>query len=175
MSVTPRSCTVLADPPVRCRRGLPDCSVTTSTSRQRNPSGPPSALARASLAANLAAWERFGRLPSAGEHLLHQPRVADQRVLPPLQVADVHADADNHVASLAARDQAASAGSCGRHDESRPTPTGTQPQLPSRGKEGTEETRELFSHAWNSAHDLVMLSPKPYGNSGVSPGLFPQL
>ena len=50
-----------------------------------------------------------------------------------------------------------------------------QPQLPFRGKEGTEETRELFSHAWNSAHDLVMLSPKPYGNSGVSPGLFPQL
>ena len=47
-----------------------------------------------------------------GEHLLHQPRVADQRVLPPLQVADVHADADNHVVSLAARDQAASAGSC---------------------------------------------------------------
>ena len=49
-----------------------------------------------------------------------------------------------------------------------------QPQLPFRGKEGTEETRELFSHAWNSAPDLVMLSPKPYGNSGVSPGLFPQ-
>src|SRR3546814_7669326 len=47
--------------PVTWKRGRPDSSLTTSASCQPRPGGAPSALAIASLAANLAARDWFGR------------------------------------------------------------------------------------------------------------------
>src|SRR3546814_770829 len=52
--------------PVTWKRGRPDSSLTTSASCQPRPGGAPSALAIASLAANLAARDWFGRAASAG-------------------------------------------------------------------------------------------------------------
>src|SRR4029450_13702363 len=66
MVSTPNCLARSATVPVIENAGRPWSSVSTSASNQDIPEGAPSALAKASLAANLAAWEAMGRSASAG-------------------------------------------------------------------------------------------------------------
>ncbi|MEI2810577.1 MAG: hypothetical protein V9F00_10340 [Nocardioides sp.] len=83
--------------------GRPDSSETTSASCQARFPGAPSALAIASLAANLAARDASGRISLLrGEEPIEQPGCARQGVPEPVDVDHVDADADDRHSEIAA-------------------------------------------------------------------------